>query len=207
MVCSCLYWFRFTSTRGGKPIDTGSCLCPRSCKTVRGGRALFPARGWSCSLCCASKLVTTWPLSSMATQIPPGSSSTAWLTVTVGVTAFGCCVCYDIKSIVEMKLWCTGNSFCNSGKRISQGLVDADGVIRPQKPSEEYTILITTKKTFILNQSLWFIILYCIVRLIQCDYLFTLSNVTLANMHCCKFSSNLTWTKIRAATIDYFHSS
>lgn len=119
-VCNCLYWCRFTSTRGGKPIGTANCLSPRSCKTVRGGRAVSPARGWSCSPCCASKPVTTWPSSSTATQIPPGSSSTAWPTVTVGVTAFRCCACYDIKLILEMRSGiCTGNCFCNTGGRIS----------------------------------------------------------------------------------------
>lgn len=103
-----LVYCRFTSIRGGKPIGMVSCPSPRSCKTVLGDRAVFPARGWSCLPCCASKLVTTWPLSNTAPQILPGSSSTAWLTVMVGVMAFGSWACYYI---LEMKLWCTKNSF------------------------------------------------------------------------------------------------
>lgn len=88
MMCICMYWFRFTSTQEGKPIDTANCLSPRSYKKVRGGRAAFLARRWSCLPCCALKLVTTWPSSNMAAQTLPGSSSTAWLTVTVSVMAF-----------------------------------------------------------------------------------------------------------------------
>lgn len=89
----CLYWFRFTSIRGEKPIDTANCPFPRSYKKVQAVRAVFPARGWSCSPCCASKPVTTWPSSSMAAQIQPGSSSTAWPTVMVRMMACWCCFC------------------------------------------------------------------------------------------------------------------
>lgn len=78
--CFCLSCYRFISIRGGNPISTVSCVSPRSCTTVWGGRAAFPARGWSCLQCCALKQVTTWPLSSMAAGILLGSSLTAWLT-------------------------------------------------------------------------------------------------------------------------------
>lgn len=98
-------WSRFTSTQRGKPIDMANCPSPRSCKKVRGVRAAFPARGWSCSLCYASRPVTTWPSSSTAPQIPPGSSSTVWLTATVG---FRKNYLYRISSNykpVELDLW------------------------------------------------------------------------------------------------------
>lgn len=83
--------YRFISIRGGNPISTVNCASPRSCKTVWGGRAAFPARRWSCLQCCALKQVTTWPLSSMAVQILLGSSLTAWLTEMVCIKD----TCYD----------------------------------------------------------------------------------------------------------------
>lgn len=142
MLSSSLYCIRFTSIPGGKPIGTVSCLCQRSCRTVQADRALFPARGWSCSLCSASKLATTWPLSSTATRIPPGSSLTAWLTVMVSGTTFGFGLRYNIRVIFEIKLWCSQNNFCNFGWMISQDLVHTDGVIQCVKPSRDLLVLI-----------------------------------------------------------------
>lgn len=127
-MCPCSPWFRFISTREGKLIGTVSCPCPKSYRTVRGGRACFPARGWSCSLCCASKPVTMWPLSSTAARTPPGSSSTAWLTVTVGVRAFRRCVLCDIKLILETKLWCTANTWSSFDKEFQGTKCEQDSV-------------------------------------------------------------------------------
>lgn len=148
MLCSSLYCIRFTSIRGGKPIGTVSCLCPRSCRTVQADRALFPARGWSCSLCSASKLATTWPSSSTATQIPPGSSLTAWLTVMVSATTFECGLRYDIRVNCQMKLWCSWNSFWNFGWMISQDLVHTDGVIQCEEPSRDDSVLINNQNEY-----------------------------------------------------------
>lgn len=142
MLCSSLYCTRFTSIRGGKPIGMVSCLCPRSCRTVQADRALFPARGWSCSLCSASKLATTWPLSSTATRIPPGSSLTAWLTVMVSATTFGFGLRYNIRVIFEIKLWCSQHSFWKFGWMISQDLVHTDGVTQCEKPSRDDSVFI-----------------------------------------------------------------
>lgn len=97
--CFCMSWCRFTSIRGENPIDTVSCASPRSCKMVQGGRTAFPARGWSCLQCCALKQVTMWPLSSMAAQILPGSSLTAWPIEMVCINN----PCCDIKHTFDVK--------------------------------------------------------------------------------------------------------
>lgn len=80
MSCFFLSSYRYISIQGGSPISTASCVSQKSCKMVSGGRAAFPARGWSCLQCCALKQATMWPLSSTAAQILLGSSLTAWLT-------------------------------------------------------------------------------------------------------------------------------
>lgn len=173
MVCVCFHWFRFTFTQGGKPIGTANCLSPRSYKKVRVGRAVFPARRWSCLLCCALKPVTTWLSSSTAAQILPGSSSTAWLTVTVGVMAFWCYVCYDSKLIpLGFYLgYIRLNCICYTGKGFSQTLVTLKVLLDLRNPMKNrLDSLITTQQNIhasellfkYLNQStsLWYLIYF-----------------------------------------------
>ena len=152
-MCNSLFRFRFTSTRGGKPIGTANCPSPRSCKTVRGGRAVSPARGWSCSPCCASKPVTTWPLWSTAAQIPPGSSSTAWPTVTVGVTASGRCVLIWYQTdpwneVVMNRMY--RKLFLQHGRKNFTGLSDTKAVKGPQ-PVNKWHQIITLRHNYCLN--------------------------------------------------------
>lgn len=166
-VCVCLY-FRFTSTQDEKPIGTANCPSPRSYKKVRGGRAVFPARGWSCLLCCASRPVTTWPSSSTAAQILPGSSLTAWLTVMVGVMAlliFG----FVMTSNWSLKQSCFQDMHrIITGENILQHLVTQ---IESQKFCNRLYSLITTPNKHTVNYCLHvgpkleFVRIYCIVRL------------------------------------------